>query len=208
MKTLLRDFGRHAMVGLVVLLAFTAVLGVGYPVLVWGFSRTVAASADGSLVRDDAGCPAGSGLIGTDLQVPAGQPDPYLHGRVSGDPAVSGPSNLGPNSPRLRDLVEERRAVIAAREGVDPARVPADAVTGSGSGLDPHISPEYAALQIPRLARVNDRTPEQVRAVVRRHTEGRQFGFLGSSRVNVLAVNSDLGHRVPDCLARSVPGGR
>lgn len=208
MKTLLRGFGRQLLVGATILLAFTAVLGIGYPVLVWGMSRTVAESADGAVVYDAAGCPVGSALIGVDLEPAAGQPDPFLHGRPSGDPAVSGASNLGPNSPQLRDLVNERRATIAAREGVDPAAVPADAVTGSGSGLDPNISPAYAALQIPRLARTNGMTVEQARAIVDRNTAGRQLGVLGVPRVNVRQVNLDLGHRAPACSAQSEPRGR
>lgn len=215
MKVLLRGFGRQALAGLLLLTAFTVILGAGYPAAVWVLSRINASAAEGSVLVDAAGCPAGSALIGVDQSVPPGQPDPYLHARVAGgaddpmapgDPAVSGGSQLGPNSARLHGIVDARRAAIAAREGVPPDRVPADAVTGSASGLDPDISPEYAALQVPRLARTNGLPPARVRAIIADATAGRQLGFLGEPRVNVLRVNLALGHRVPDCAHG--PSGR
>ena len=101
-------------------------------------------------------------------------------------------SNLGPENPDLLAAIKERRAEIAEREGVDPADVPPDAVTASGSGLDPDISPAYAELQVPRVApRRTGSTEEQVRDLVDEHTSGRTSGVLGEPRVNVL----DAQHR-------------
>ncbi|MEZ5211613.1 potassium-transporting ATPase subunit C [Gordonia sp. (in: high G+C Gram-positive bacteria)] len=202
MKNLLRGFVRQFGAGAIVLVMFTAVLGLAYPASVWVLSRATAHTAEGSVLHDSAGCPAGSSLIGVDPQPPAGVPDGYLHGRPSVDPSASGPSNLGTNSTRLRTTIVQRRAAIARREGLDPSRVPADAVTGSGSGLDPDISPAYAALQVPRLARVLRMDPRRVQEIIDRHTRGRQWGFLGEARVDVLGVNLALGHRVPDCAAQ------
>ena len=214
MTRLLSGLWRQCATALLVLAAATVVIGAVYPAAVWGLSRITASSAEGSMVDDAQGCVAGSSLIGVDLQAPDGAPDPYLHGRVSGglddplapgDPAASAASNLGPNSALLRNIVVARRAAIAAREEVDPASVPTDAVTGSGSGLDPHISPSYAHLQVPRVARVNGLTEARVREIVDEHTSGRQFGFLGAPHVNVLDVNLALGHRVVGCEAPTGP---
>jgi K+-transporting ATPase ATPase C chain len=116
-----------------------------------------------------------------------------------GDPAASAASNQGPNSEKLTRWIEERRTIIAEREGVQPEQVPADAVTGSGSSLDPDISEAYAQLQVPRLARVHGLSVQQVQAVIDRHTDGRQFGVLGEPTVTVLQVNLDLGLTAPDC---------
>ncbi|MFT3662440.1 MAG: potassium-transporting ATPase subunit C [Gordonia sp. (in: high G+C Gram-positive bacteria)] len=208
MRRLSSGMWRQCVTGLVVLAAATVVLGVVYPAVVWGLSRVTTTSAEGSVIHDVNGCAAGSSAIGVDVRPPAGAPDPYLHGRVTGglddplapgDPSVSAASDLGPNSTLLRDVVTARRAAVAAREGVDPAAVPADAITGSASGLDPHISPRYAALQAPRLARTNGLSESRVREIIAAHTSGRRFGVLGAPRVDVLAVNLALGHRVPGC---------
>lgn len=208
MTSLLRGVGRQLIAGTMVLLAFTVLLGGGYTAAVWGLSRMTSTSAEGSILRDDGGCPVGSALIGVDLTPPPGRPDGYLHARVAGgaadpmaagDPADSGASNLGPNSEELRTIVVARRAVIAAREDVAPSRVPPDAVTRSGSSLDPDISPAYAEIQVPRLARVHHLPEDRVRALIAVNTQGRQWGFLGSPRVNVLRVNLALGNRVAEC---------
>jgi K+-transporting ATPase ATPase C chain len=199
---------RQCVVAVAILVMMTVILGLAYPAVVWGVSRLDRSSAEGSAVTDSAGCVVGSSLIGIDPQVAAGQPDPYLHARVlgsaddpmaPGDPAASAASNQGPNSEKLTRWIEERRTIIADRERVRPDQVPADAVTGSGSGLDPDISEAYARLQVPRLARVHGLSVEQVQAVVDRHTDGRQFGVLGEPTVNVLQVNLDLGLSAPDC---------
>ena len=199
---------RQSIVGLAVLIGLTVVLGAAYPAAVWGISRIGSASAEGSTVADARGCVVGSSLLGVDLTAPVGRPDPYLHSRVvgsaddpfaPGDPSASAASQQGPNSALLARNITARRAAIADREGVAPSAVPVDAVTGSGSGVDPDISEAYAALQIPRLARVNDRSVADVESIVARHTSGRQLGFLGQARVNVLEVNIDLGLSTPRC---------
>ncbi|GAC67275.1 potassium-transporting ATPase subunit C [Gordonia soli] len=211
MKTILAGLGRQCAVAIAVVAAATVVLGIAYPAAVWVVSRVTSDSAEGSQVRDARGCDVGSSSIGIDPQVPNGRPDPYLHARTvgaegepfaPGDPAASAASNQGPNSEALRDRVLAKRALIAAREGVAPTAVPADAVTGSGSGLDPHISVDYARLQIPRLARENSRTQAQVASLIDEHTQGREWGFLGEPRVNVLEVNLALGHTAADCGGR------
>lgn len=210
MNTVWSGFVRQCVAAAGMILGLTLILGLAYPAAVWAISRVNTDGAEGSRVFDTAGCAVGSTRIGVDPQVEAGAPDPYLHARVvgapgepmaTGDPAASAATNQGPNSEALLTNVTARRALIAAREGVTPAQVPADAVTGSGSGLDPHISPAYAGLQVARLARENRRSPAEIEAVIDAHTEGRQFGFLGEPRVNVLEVNLALGHAPPGCRA-------
>ena len=199
---------RQSVVAVAVLVMMTVILGVVYPAVVWGVSRIDRSSAEGSVVTDSAGCRVGSALIGIDPQAEPGRPDGYLHARVlgaaddpmaPGDPAASAASNQGPSSVTLAGWIESRRAIIAEREDVRPDQVPVDAVTGSGSSLDPHISPAYADIQVPRLARVHGMPPEQVREVIDSHTEGRQLGVLGEPRVNVLEVNLALGLSAPNC---------
>ncbi|ROZ98316.1 potassium-transporting ATPase subunit C [Gordonia sp. OPL2] len=208
MNTLLSGFLRQCVAAVGVLLALTVVLGAAYPAAVWAVSRIGSASAEGSQTHDARGCEVGSSLIGIDPQVPAGQPDPYLHARVigsaddpmaPGDPSASAASNKGPNNEDLLAWIEQRRTTIAERERVSASAVPTDAVTGSGSGLDPDISPEYAQLQVPRLARENQKSPAEIERIIDEHTSGRQLGFLGQPRVNVLEVNLALGHTVPSC---------
>ncbi|MBD0863492.1 potassium-transporting ATPase subunit C [Gordonia sp. zg691] len=208
MNTVITGFVRQCVAAAGILLALTLVLGVAYPAAVWVISRANSSGAEGSQLVDARGCPVGSALIGLDPQVPAGEPDPYLHARVvgaadepmsTGDPSASAATNQGPNSETLLANVEARRTLIAEREGVAPSAVPADAVTGSGSGLDPHISPAYAELQVPRLSEVTSRSSEEIRSIIAEHTERRQFGILGEPRVNVLEVNLALGHTVARC---------
>ncbi|MEO7077571.1 MAG: potassium-transporting ATPase subunit C, partial [Rhodococcus sp. (in: high G+C Gram-positive bacteria)] len=112
------------------------------------------------------------------------------------------PTNQGPSSEALAAFVEERREVIAERENVDPAAVPVDALTGSGSGIDPDISPAYAQIQIERVATVNGMSKDTVASLVADHTDGRQFGFLGSETVNVAELNLALGLTAPGCGTR------
>ncbi|ALU70420.1 potassium ABC transporter ATPase [Rhodococcus erythropolis R138] len=210
-------FAKQVWAGLLVLLALTVVLGVIYPAAVWGVSRISPGSAEGSPVTDAAGCVVGSAWVGVDPQVAEGQQDPFFHNRVvgsvsdedpfaTGDPAAALPSNQGPSSEILAGFIIERRAAIAAREGVDPASVPVDAVTGSGSGIDPHISPAYAELQVARVAANNGISEDQVRGLVAEHTDGRQLGFLGAERVNVLELNLALGLTAPTCAAPTTGG--
>jgi potassium-transporting ATPase KdpC subunit len=184
---------RQAATGLRVLLVFTVLAGIAFPLLTWSVTRLpgLAGPAEGSVVYTEDGAPAGSSLIGID-PVATG-PDPYFHTRpstsVSDGTAVSGGSNLGTFSQKLLDAVNQRRQQVAAREGVPETAVPADAVTASGSGLDPDISPAYAALQVPRVARVTGLPVARVRELVAGATEGRVLGFLGEPTVNVTELN-------------------
>lgn len=202
MLSILKVFGRQLAVGLAVLAALTVLLGFAYPAGMWVVSRIGTHSAEGSRLTDARGCDIGSALIGVDPKPTAGQRDWYLHGRdlgTSADPAASAASNLGPNNPDLVKRIDTSRATIAAREGVAPEAIPVDAVTGSGSGLDPDISTGYAQLQVARIAREGNLSPARVRQVIADNTTGRQLGFLGQSRVNVLRVNLALGHVVAVC---------
>jgi potassium-transporting ATPase KdpC subunit len=182
---------RQAVAGLRLLLVLTVALGLVYPVVVYGVGRLVPGRADGSLVDVD-GVVVGSALVGQDFEG-----DQWFQSRPSAagdgyDPLASGASNLGPENPDLLAEVEERRAEVATRESVDPAAVPPDAITASGSGLDPHISPEYAHLQVERVARVRDLTEGEVAALVEEAVSGRDLGILGQPRVNVLELNVAL----------------
>jgi K+-transporting ATPase ATPase C chain len=170
-----------------VLLVLTVLLGVLYPLAVTGVAGLVMPGrAGGSLVRSG-GEIVGSVLIGQEFAGPEwfhGRPDPF-------DPAASGATNLGPSSERLARAVRLAAGEVArVEEWAGP--IPADAVSGSGSGLDPHISPEYARLQAPRVAAARGLAGEEVLGLVDRLTEGRTLGFLGEPRVNVLRLNLAL----------------
>lgn len=188
----------HLRVALRALLVLTAVLGVGYPLLVTGLGRVLPTQADGSLVTGPDGTVVGSALIGQSFTDADGTPLPqYFQSRPSAagdgyDGAASSGSNLGPENPDLIAAIEERRAAIAAFEGVDPDEVPADALTASSSGLDPHISPAYADLQVPRVASARGLTEDEVRTLVTDATTGPDLGVLGQEAVNVLELNLAL----------------
>jgi potassium-transporting ATPase KdpC subunit len=185
MSTLLRQTGT----GLRLLIVLTVLCGIVYPLVVWGVSRAFP-QAEGSLITRD-GTVVGSSLIGVD-PVPADpDADPYFHTRPSAAsaPGISGGSNKAGDSADLLADVSQRRAQIAAREGVAPDAVPADAVTASASGLDPDISPEYAALQVPRVARVTGLPVAEVERAVADASSGRILGFLGAPHVNVTELN-------------------
>ncbi|WP_139979847.1 K(+)-transporting ATPase subunit C [Nocardioides litoris] len=192
----LYSLARYALAGLRVLVALTLLLGVLYPLAVLGFAQAaVPWRADGSLLTatgghtTDPGDAVGSALLGQLVDDPTlFQPRPSAAGDGY-DPLSSYGSNLGPDDPRLVDLVRERQAEVAEREGVAVAQVPPDAVTASGSGLDPAISPAYAALQVPRVARENGLGEDEVRDLVAEHTTGRALGTLGEPAVDVLELN-------------------
>lgn len=183
---------RQTLAGLRLLVVLTVLLGLVYPLGVWTLSRVpgLHAHAEGSLT------PTGSSLIGVDPVPVDPAADPWFHTRPSAsasapaglgpaDPSTSGGTNLAPSSARLRDAVAQRRALIAAREGVLPESVPLDAVTASASGLDPDISRAYADLQVPRVARVTGLGTDRVAAMVDRATRPRPLGFLGDPGVAV-----------------------
>lgn len=176
-------------------LALTVLLGLGYPALVWAIGRvTFRDKADGSLVPKD-NVTVGSSLIGQSFVMPG-----HFHGRPSAagsgyDPTASGGTNLGPTSKKLADSVKDAVTALRSDEGVTGS-VPADAVTSSGSGVDPHISPEYARLQITRVSRETRIAAADLEALVAKSTEGRFLGLYGESRVNVLALNLDIDMRL------------
>ena len=180
----------------------TLVLGLAYPLAVFGIGQLVAPyQANGSILGSGGGAPAASSLIVQTTADDAGAQDPrWFHARPSAvkwDPASSSASNLGPNDPKLLDAVSEARSAIAAAEGVSEADVPADAVTASGSGLDPDISPQYARLQVPRVAAAHGLTAETVQALVDRNTSTGLEAFLGQPSVNVTALNLDVAAAAP-----------
>ncbi|MGY1754804.1 potassium-transporting ATPase subunit KdpC [Blastococcus sp. SYSU D01042] len=188
--------GRQLVAAVRFLALATVVLGLLYPLAMTGLAQLVAPGrADGSLVRVD-GEVVGSTLVGQAFTDAGGQPLPqYFQSRPSAsgyDGAASGGSNLGPNSAELVELVEARRAAVAELEGVDVADVPADAVTASASGLDPDISPEYAAIQVDRVAAARGVPADAVRELVVEHSSGRDLGVMGAPHVRVLGLNLAL----------------
>jgi K+-transporting ATPase ATPase C chain len=187
---------RQSLAGLRVLLAATVLVGIVYPLAVTGFAQALLPwRANGSLVTatgehtTDPEQAVGSELIGQLVDDPAlFQPRPSAAGDGYDTLSTYG-SNLGPESPDLLAAIEERQAEIADREGVPVSEIPPDAVTASSSGLDPHISVDYAELQVPRVAAANGLSETQVRDLVDEHTSGRPLGVLGEPVVNVLLLN-------------------
>ena len=169
------------------------IVGGIYPLTSWGLAQTLfPGRANGSLVKLN-GRVIGSSLIGQQFQSPA-----YFHPRPSAagdgyDAARSGGTNLGPLSKALAEAVRARAAAYRAENGLPAdAAVPADAVTASGSGLDPHISPENARIQARRVAQARGLSEAEVLRQVKASTDGRTFGVLGEPRVNVLLLNLSL----------------
>jgi K+-transporting ATPase ATPase C chain len=160
-----------------------------YPFAMFAVGRIVSGTSDGSYVTDSSGTVVGSALIGQSFEG-----DQWFWPRPSAagegyDALSSSGSNLAADNPDLVAAVAKRQAAAAAANGVQPGDVPADAVTASGSGLDPDISPEYARQQVARVAAARGLDPVQVSAVVDDATQGRLLGFFGEPRVNVLQLN-------------------
>ena len=186
----------HLRPALVLLVVFTVMTGIVYPAVVTGIAQLVfPRQANGSLIVKD-GKVIGSELIGQPFDDPK-----YFWGRPSAtspfgyNAAASSGSNLSPTNPALIKSVQERVDALRAADPDNKAPVPVDLVTASASGLDPHISPAAALYQVTRVAKARRMQPEAVRTLVDRYTEGRQFGFLGEPRVNVLALNLALDGR-------------
>lgn len=196
MKALLTEI-RSALFATLVL----AVVCCGlYPLVVFGIGQLFFnEKANGSLIRDARGVVRGSQLLGQEFRAAR-----YFHARPSAagkgyDAAHSGGSNLGPTSQALRDTIQARIEAYRRENGVkEPDAVPADAVTCSGSGLDPHISPASARLQMARVAVARGLAPARVAEQVECAIEPPQCGFLGEARVNVLRLNLALDQMVPE----------
>lgn len=175
----------------------TLVLGIAYPLAVWGVGQgAFHDQANGSTVTSSDGTVVGSSLIGQSFTGRDAdrwfQSRPSAAGEKGYDAGASSGSNLGPSNPDLRKAIEARRAAVAKADGVPASEVPADAVTASGSGLDPDISPAYAEQQVARVASARGLSESAVRELVEQHTEARQLGFLGEPVVNVLELNLAL----------------
>ncbi len=184
------------------MIVFTVLLGIAYPLLITGIGQAAFPhQANGSLVHAADGRVVGSALIGQEFRDANGSPLPqYFQPRPSAagdgyDPTASGGSNLGPQSARLVAEIATRKRQVAAFDGVPESRVPVDAVTASGSGLDPDISPAYAKIQARRVARARNLPLAEVEALIARHTAGRDLGFIGEPRVNVVELNLALDRR-------------
>ncbi|PYY34326.1 potassium-transporting ATPase subunit KdpC [Curtobacterium sp. MCBD17_030] len=197
-----RSFLRSSGVAVRLTVLATVVLGVAYPLAVWGVGQAAFSDqANGSMVTDSSGTTVGSSLIGQSFTGKDAdrwfQSRPSAAGEDGYDANASSGSNLGPSNPDLTEAIEGRRAAIAKADGVPASEVPADALTASGSGLDPDISPEYARLQIARVASTRGLSESRVRALVTSHTEARQLGVLGAPTVNVLELNLALARTAP-----------
>lgn len=191
MKTIIAECGRS-----IVATVFFAVIVCGlYPLVVFGMGQVLFAhQANGSLIVDKKGTVVGSELIGQNFSS-----DKYFHPRPSAagsngyDPTSSGGSNLGPTSGTLYTNIMNNIAAYRSDNGLTTnTSVPADAVTESGSGLDPHISLANAELQIPRVSKQRGLSEDKVRALVQENTTGRDLGLFGEPRVNVVTLNFAL----------------
>ena len=189
---------KQLIIAIRVTLAFTLLTGVLYPLLVTGLAKAVFPhQANGSLIQAN-GKTVGSELIGQRFTKPE-----YFHGRPSAagsdgyDGLASGGSNLGPTNKALVDRVQADLKKFRDENPTFTGPVPADLLTGSGSGLDPDISPASADAQVARVAAARGISPDALRQLVAAHTDGRQFGILGEPRVNVLGLNLALDQAAP-----------
>jgi K+-transporting ATPase ATPase C chain len=187
---------KNILIAIWMTLATTVLLGIVYPIVVTGLAQILfPRQANGELIR------ANGKIIGSRL---IGQPftsrgyfysRPSAAGAAGYDPTASGGSNLGPTNKSLLDRVSAQVNTLQPENPGTP--IPADLVTTSGSGLDPDISPAAAQFQVPRVAHERGISKDEVRALVKKHTQGRQLGFLGEPRVNVLELNLDLNTHHP-----------
>ncbi len=186
-------FLRNTRIAAIMIVAFTLITGLIYPFIVTGIAQLVfPGKANGSLIQRN-GTSVGSELIGQQFTNPK-----YFWGRLSAtgpfayNAGASSGSNYGPLNPALLDAVQKRIKDLKDADPQNTQPIPVDLVTASGSGLDPHISVASALYQVPRVARVRGVSQENIRALLERHTEGRQLGFLGEPCVNVLKLNLAL----------------
>ena len=186
---------RHARTAVLMIIVLTIITGFAYPFLVYGLAQAMFPyQANGSLVQNGSGKVIGSSLIAQNFTDPK-----YFHPRPSAagpngyDATSSGGSNLAPTNRKLINLVQQRAAAYRQENGLSPdVPVPVDAVTASGSGLDPDISLANAYLQAARVAKARGLSESQVRSLIDQHTLGRVFWVLGEPRVNVLEINMAL----------------
>jgi K+-transporting ATPase ATPase C chain len=182
---------KHIYPAVALTIVLTVLVGIIYPFVITGLSELLfKEKAHGSLIEREGGV-IGSRLIGQPFRGPG-----YFHSRPSAagsgyDATASGGTNLGPTSKKLFE--EQVNARVKELQAENPnAEIPIDLITSSGSGLDPQISPAAAEFQIPRIARERRMSEDEVRGLIRKHTEGRQFAVLGEPRVNVLELNLSL----------------
>jgi len=201
---------RQHIAGLRLLLVFTVLTGIIYPVFMWGIAQVAFKNqANGSMVSYH-GRVVGSSLLCQEFVNAKGDPLPqYFQPRPSDavvagkkndygcDPLYSSASNLGPNNPTLVQQIKQRQQQIAKFDHVKISQIPADAVTTSGSGLDPDISPQNADIQVDRVAAARHVSPAAIMALVKQYTQGRTLGFLGEPRVDVLNLNIALDEKYP-----------
>jgi K+-transporting ATPase ATPase C chain len=201
---------RQHIAALRLLLVFTVVTGIVYPIFMWGIAQAAFSNqANGSQVSFH-GRVVGSSLLCQEFVDAKGNPLPqYFQPRpsdavVSGekndygcDPLYSAASNLGPNNPTLVQQITQRQQQIVKFDHVKISQIPADAVTTSGSGLDPDISPQNADIQVDRVAAARHVSPAAIMALVKQYTQGRTLGFLGQPRVDVLNLNIALDEKYP-----------
>jgi K+-transporting ATPase ATPase C chain len=188
---MLTNISKDLRTTVIAFVAFSALLGLAYPAAITGIAQVIfERQANGSLIERD-GQAIGSSLVGQTFAGPQ-----YFHSRPSAsgyETGVSSGSNLGPSSQALADRVAADALVVREENGLaGDAELPVDAVTASGSGLDPHITPAYADLQVARVARERGVPEEQVRSLVDDHTDGSTLWVLGEARVNVLRLNLAL----------------
>lgn len=188
---------RHYWVAIRAMAIITVVLGVVYPLIITGVGQLAFPwQANGSQLQ--ARGTIGSALIGQSFTDKTGAPLPqWFQPRPSAaadgyDAGASGGTNYGPENPKLITAIAERKLAIAKFDGVPPDKIPVDALTASASGLDPHISPAYARIQIPRIAEARNLPERDIRALVASMIQGRDLGYLGEPTVNVLELNLAL----------------
>jgi K+-transporting ATPase ATPase C chain len=186
---------KNLITAILMTVATTILLGIIYPLVVTGLAQLIfPKQANGQLIQRN-GKTIGSSILAQGFSSPA-----YFHPRPSFagngyDPTNTNGSQLGPTNQKLIDRVKGDVSTAHAENPNEP--VPIDLVTGSASGLDPHITPAAADFQLPRVAKERGTTVDQLRALVQKHTEDRQFGFLGEPRVNVLQLNLELDEHFP-----------